>query len=182
MAEQNTKVVTGEVRFSYANVWKPKAQMDGGKEQYSVALLIPKKDTKTVAAIEAAIEVATQKGLKEKWGGKMPPAKKFNNPLRDGDDEKPTDPNYKGMYFINCKSSQQPSIVDRAVNPILNQSEFYSGCYGKASINFYPFLVNGNAGVAVGLNNLQKLRDGEPLAGGSRAEDDFEAVAEEDIL
>ena len=63
--------------------------------------------------------------------------------------------------------------MDADCQPILDTSELYSGIYGRASINFYAFNTNGNKGIACGLNNLQKLRDGEPLGGKSRAEDDF---------
>jgi hypothetical protein len=164
------KVVTGEVRFSYANVWEPKS-INGGDEKYSVSILIPKSDKKTIAAINAAIEEAKEAG-KEKWNGKIPPNLKL--PLRDGDIDREDDPVYAGHYFINANSNQQPGIVDKKVQPILNQSEFYSGCYGKAAVTFYAFNANGNRGIACGLQNLQKLRDGEALGGGrSRAEDDF---------
>jgi hypothetical protein len=172
-----TKVVTGKVRFSYANVWEPKVPMGGGAAKYSVSLLIPKSDKKTVKAITDAIEAAKQEG-KTKWGGKIPA--KMHTPLRDGDEERGDDPVYAGHYFINATSKTQPGIVDRKVQKIIVQSEFYSGCYGSASINFYPFDTNGNRGIACGLNNLQKLEDGEPLGGATRAEDDFKPAADDD--
>ena len=93
-------------------------------------------------------------------------------PLRDGDVERPDDPAYEGMMFINANSQRKPSIVDKDLNPIMTQEEFYSGCYGRASINFYAFNVQ-SKGIAAGLNNLQKLEDGEMLAGGSTADEDF---------
>ena len=63
--------------------------------------------------------------------------------------------------------------MDKSVNPILDQSEVYSGCYGKVSINFYAFNSDGNKGIACGLGNIQKIRDGEPLSSRSSAADDF---------
>jgi len=72
--------------------------------------------------------------------------------------------------------------VDKNVQPILDSTEVYSGCYGRASITFYPFNTNGNRGIACGLQNLQKLADGESLGGRSRAEDDFEAYDDDDFL
>ena len=164
-----SKVVTGKVRFSYANVWEPKS-INGGEEKYSVSILIPKKDTKTVEAIKKAIEEAKQEGV-AKFGGKVPNVLK--TPLRDGDEERPDDPAYEGHYFFNASSSRKPQIVDADVQPIIDRDEFYSGCYGRASINFYAFNTNGNKGIAAGLNNLQKLADGERLSGGSTAEEDF---------
>jgi hypothetical protein len=172
-----TKVVTGKVRFSYANVWEPKVPMGGGAAKYSVSLLIPKSDKKTVKMVNDAIEAAKEEG-KSKWGGKIPA--KMHNPLRDGDEERGDDPVYVGHYFINASSKTAPGIVDRKVQKILNQSEFYSGCYGVASINFYAFDANGNRGIGCGLNNLQKLEDGEPLGGATRAEDDFKPAADDD--
>lgn len=178
MENIKTKVVTGMVRFSYANVWEPKS-INGSDEKYSVSLIIPKTDKKTIAQIEAAIEAAKQEG-KAKFGGKIPANLKL--PLRDGDIDRPEDEAYKNAYFINANSKERPGIVDKSVKPILDQSEFYSGCYGRASITFYAFNQNGNKGIACGLQNLQKLLDGEPLSGRSRAEDDFSTFDDEDFL
>lgn len=169
---ETTKVVTGKVRFSYANVFEPKALNEGDTPKYSVCLLIPKSDTKTVDKIKKAIEAAKVAGkavLADK-NGKIPSTVK--NPLRDGDDERGDDPAFEGMYFINANSHRKPSIVDKDLEPIMSQEEFYSGCYGRASLNFYAYNVQ-SKGIAAGLNNLQKLEEGEPLAGGSTASEDF---------
>jgi hypothetical protein len=173
-----TKVITGKARLSYANVWEPKS-INGGDEKYSVSLIIPKSDTKTVNEIKAAIEAAKQEG-KAKFGGKIPASLK--TPLRDGDVDRAEDEAYKNSYFINANSKDKPQIVDKNVKPVLDQSEVYSGCYGRASITFYAFNQNGNKGVACGLGNLQKIADGEPLSGRSRAEDDFSSADDEDFL
>jgi hypothetical protein len=165
-----TKVLTGKVRFSYLHVFKPVAIVDGAEPKYSVCLLIKKSDKATLDKIRYAIEAAKQQG-KPVWGGKIPTTLKL--PLRDGDEERGDQEEYKGCYFINANSIQKPGVVDRDRNDILDQSELYSGCYGRASINFFPYSQAGNRGVAVGLNNLQKLADGESLAGRSRAQDDF---------
>ena len=166
----DTKVVTGKVRFSYANVWEPTAIEEGKPKKYNVSILIPKKDKKGLAKIEAAIEAAVELA-KAKYGGKLP--KGFKLPLRDGDEDK-DDEAYEGTMFFSASSNRKPQIVDEDVQPILDRDEFYSGCYGRASINFYLFDVSGSKGIAAGLNNLQKLEDGEHLGGGgSSAEDDF---------
>ena len=167
-----TKVVTGKVRFCYVNVFEPTAMNDGDTPKYNICILIPKSDTATVDKIKKAIEAAKEVGkakLADK-NGRIPNNLKL--PLRDGDDERGDDPAFEGHYFINANSLRKPSIVDRSLNPILDRSEFYSGCYGRASINFYAFNVS-SKGIAAGLNNLQKLADGEMLAGGSTAEEDF---------
>lgn len=179
-----TKVITGvNTRWSYANVWDPKS-INGGAPKYSVSLIIPKADTATVNKIQAAIQAAYEEGeSKLKGNGKTVPALSvLKTPLRDGDAERPDDAAYAGCYFINANSATAPGIVDADRNPILERSEVYSGVYGRASINLYAFNSNGNKGIACGLNNLQKIRDGEPLGGKSRAEDDFDTEEEDDFL
>lgn len=178
------KVITGpETRWSYANVWEPKS-INGGTPKYSVSLIIPKSDTKTVEKIQSAIQAAYDEGQgKLKGNGKSVPALSvLKTPLRDGDAERPDDPAYADSYFINANSVAAPGIVDVDRQPIINRSEVYSGVYGRASINFYAFNSNGNKGIACGLNNLQKVKDGEPLGGKSRAEDDFATENDDDFL
>lgn len=179
-----TKVITGpETRWSYANVWDAKS-INGGAPKFSVSLIIPKSDTKTVEKIKAAIQAAYEEGQsKLKGNGKSVPALSvIKKPLRDGDTERPDDPAYAGCYFINANSAAAPGIVDADRQPILDRSEVYSGVYGRASISLYAFNSNGNRGIACGLNNLQKIKDGEPLGGKSRAEDDFATEADDDFL
>ena len=179
-----TKVITGpRTRWSYANVWDPKS-INGGAPKYSVSLIILKSDTKTIAKIEAAIQAAYEEGeSKLKGSGRSVPALSvLKTPLRDGDAERPDDEAYKNSYFVNANSSTAPGIVDADKNPILERSEVYSGVYGRASVNFYAFNSNGNKGIACGLNNLQKISDGEPLGGMSRAEDDFDTEDDDDFL
>lgn len=178
------KVITGpETRWSYANVWEPKS-INGGAPKYSVSLIIPKSDTKTVEKIKAAIKAAYDEGQgKLKGNSKTVPALSvLKTPLRDGDTERPDDPVYANSYFINANSASAPGIVDADCQPIIDRSEVYSGVYGRASINFYAFNSNGNKGIACGLNNLQKIKDGEPLGGKSRAEDDFSTEEDDDFL
>lgn len=168
----STKVVTGKVRFCYVNVFEPTAMNEGDTPKYNICILIPKSDTATIDKIKKAIEAAKEAGkskLADK-NGRIPANLKL--PLRDGDEERPDDPAFEDRYFINANSMRQPSIVDRSLNPIMSRDEFYSGCYGRASINFYAFNVS-SKGIATGLNNLQKLEDGEMLAGGSTAGEDF---------
>ena len=179
-----TKVITGiNTRWSYANIWDPKA-IDGGKPKYSVSLIISKDDKATIDKIKAAIQAAYEEGQsKLKGNGKsVPPLSAIKNPLRDGDIEKPDDEAYAGCYFVNANSSTAPGVVDTDRQPIIERSEVYSGVYGRASINFYAFNVNGNKGIACGLNNLQKIRDGEPLGGKASAESDFATDDDEDFL
>ena len=179
----STKVITGvKTRWSYANVWQAKS-INGGTPKFSVSLIIPKSDTKTVTAVKNAIQAAYEEGQSKLKGNSksVPALTAIKTPLRDGDAERPDDEAYKDCYFINANSATAPGIVDVARNPIIEHSEVYSGVYGRASINFYAFNSNGNRGIACGLNNLQKISDGEPLGGKTRAEDDF-ADEDEDFL
>lgn len=171
-----TKVITGpDTRWSYANVWEPKAIGDGSVEKYSVSLIIPKSDEKTIEKINAAIKAAYKEGeSKLKGNGKsIPPLAALKTPLRDGDTERPDDPAYANAFFINANSTTAPGIVDADCNRVLERSAVYSGVFGRASINFYAFNSNGNKGIACGLQNLQLIRSGEPLGSKASAEDDF---------
>ena len=174
-----TKVVTGKVRLSYAHVWDP-VSINDSKPKYSVSLIIPKGDKETVKRINAAVDAAIEDGI-AKFGGKKPNKAALKLPLRDGDTER-DDEVYKNAYFVNANSTTAPQIVDRAVNPILDREEVYSGCYARVSINFYAYNTNGNKGIACGLGNIQKIADGEPLGGRSNAKDDFSSLDDDDFL
>lgn len=175
--QNNTKVIV-PCRFSYLHCWEPDS-VNGGDPKYSVSAIIPKSDTKTVNAIKTAIEQAKKDSV-SKWGGKVPANLKL--PLRDGDIDRSDDEAYAGCYFFNANSRQAPQVVDSKVQPILDQSEVYSGCYGKISVTFYGYNSNGNRGIAAGLGNIQKLKDGESLGGRTSAVDDFQTEDDEDFL
>lgn len=176
MTVQNpTRVVTGEVRLSYAHLFEPQS-INGSKPKYSVSLIIPKSDRETIAKIERAIEAAIEAGI-GKFGGKRPNKAALKLPLRDGDTER-DDEAYAGCFFVNANSTLPPEVVDQDLNPVISPAEVYSGCYARVSLNFYAFNTNGNRGIACGLGNVQKLRDGEPLGGGrTSAADDFAAFS-----
>lgn len=174
-----TKVVI-PCRISYANIWEPKAINDG-EEKYSVSCLIDKKDTATLAKIEAAVAAAKEDGKTRRWNGKIPPNLKL--PLRDGDIERPDDESYEGCMFLNATSKDAPQIVDRRKQLITDPMMVYSGCYCNISINFYAFNANGNRGVAAGLGNVQFVKDGERLSGKASADADFDDLGDdEDVL
>lgn len=180
MANIRTRVITGKnTRLSYFNGWEPKS-INGGPERYSVSVLIPKDDEETIQAIEKAIDAAIEDGI-GKFGGKKPNKGAIKLPLRDGDIER-DDEAYKGHYFINANSLSAPQIVDSRVKPILDRSEVYSGCYARVSLSFYAFNSNGNKGIACGLGNIQKVKDGTPLGGQSSASDDFTTLEDDDFL
>ena len=178
-----TKVITGKhTVMSYLNVNEPKTPLGGGTPKYSVSLIIPKSDTVTIAKIRAAIQAAYDEGQSKLKGSSkfVPAVEDIKTPLRDGDKERKGDDAYANAYFVNANSTTKPGVVDADRNPILDSSELYSGIIGRASINFYAFNSNGNRGIACGLNNIQKLSDGTPLGGHSRAEDDFADLDDDD--
>jgi len=173
----DTRINVGEVRLSYCHLFTPEAVADGGDKKYSVSVIIPKSNTKLVNAVKAAIEAAVQAGL-PKFGGKRPATLK--TPLRDGDAERPDDEAYADSYFINATSRTKPGIVkamkvngESRLVEVTNEEEIYSGCYGYVSVNFFAFNNAGNRGIAAGLNNVLKTRDGEYLGGRSSAQSDF---------
>lgn len=175
MAKNNTPthVITGKCRLSYAHVWEPSRMSEDDPLKYSACIIIPKSDTVTVNKIRTAQNAAIEDGIKSKWKGKKPTNLKV--PLRDGDGERGEDPAFKDSYFLNANAKRQPGIVDLARNHINEEDseKVYSGCYCRFSLDFYPFNGKQN-GIACGLNNIQLVCDGERLAGGSRAEDDFD--------
>lgn len=174
----STKVVTGKVRFSFVNIFEPKASGDNGELKYSIMVLIPKSDTVTLGKIKAAMADAREAFCK-KNGASALPANPIN-PLHDGDGVKPNSgepygPECKGCYVMNasCSAKQKPVIVDAFRNEITDPGEVYSGCYGRVAINFYGY-SNKKKGIGAGLQSIQKLHDGEPLGGARGSADDFD--------
>lgn len=176
----SSKVVTDKVRFSFVKVFQP-----GDNGKYSLTILIPKKDTKTVEAIRRAMR-ETADANAHLWGGKAP--KKLEPPvttMHDGDGVRPTGgdfgPECAGCYVMTVSSKERPRIVDRDMCEILDPADFYSGCYGRVSINCYAYNTENKKGISFGLNNIQKLSDGERLGGmRTKAEDDFADEWEDD--
>lgn len=175
----STKVTTGKCRLSYVNLITPRAFNDQDPK-FSVVLLIPKSDKATMKKLRAAEEEATQQGIASKWNGKKP--KGMASIIKDGDEDADleTNPEYAGHWYMSVNSKNRPGVVDRSLEPILDATEIYSGCYGRAALNAYPYSANGNRGVTFGLNHVQKLAEGEPLGGVSRVEDVFDELDDED--
>lgn len=181
MANSKTKVITGVVRLSYAHVLEPVAPLSGdGPAKYSASIIIPKSDTETINKIKAAIDVALEEAVATKFGGKKLNAS-LVKVLRDGDVEREEDENYKDSYFVNAKSTTQPEIVDKNLQPILDKDEIYSGMYARVSLSFYGYNVGGQKGVACGLGNIQKIKDGEKFGTNHSAANDFSTVGDDFI-
>ena len=174
-----TKVITGKVRLSYAHLFEPFSNQPNQDAKYSVVLLIPKTDKATIRALRAAQQAALESGKDSRFGGRIP--KDWKDTIHDGDEaDLDKNPEYEGHLFMSVSSKTKPGIVDGNVQPILDSTEVYSGCYARVSINAFPYSQSGNKGVSFGLNHVQKLADGEFLGGRSKAEDDFDSVADDD--
>jgi hypothetical protein len=178
----STKVTLKNVVISYPNLFTPKQIMNSGDPKYSTAVLIAKNDKANLDKLNAAIEA-------EKKDDKLKgiPARKIDSPIMDGDEEKPDDKYYAGCYYINAKASENhpPKVVDRHVEPIMDQEEIYAGCICNVVVQAYAYNFNGHAGIGLGLGNIQKVKDGERMGGGSSAaEDDFADLGDdgEDFL
>lgn len=175
MSNQPTNVTTGQVRLSYVHLFTPYANQPGQEPKFSVTILLPKSDIATKQRIDAAINAAIQAGVSSKWNGTRPPQVK--NPIWDGDgirqNGEPFGPECKGHWVFTASSKQQQAVVDMSLNPIINQSEIYSGIYARVNINFFPYFNSGNKGIGCGLGPIQKIADGEPLGGQMTAEAAF---------
>ena len=184
------------VRFSYLHAHTPQEKKDDagnvviGKDgkpvvQYSVQIRVPKKtkggaENPDVARIKEKQKAAALDFFK----GKLPPSLKM--PLRDGDEEAEfkEDDTLKGCYFFNCSSLKKPDVAgtERDIDGKLvrlSEDEIKSGDYGRVTVRFYGFNQK-SRGVAVGLGNIQKLEDGEPLGSSSSADQDFADFDQDD--
>lgn len=168
MNKVSQDVVTGKVRLSYVHLFTPYAHQPGAEAKYSTTILVPKSDVATKQRIDAAINAAIQQGVAEKWNGVRPPVLAI--PVYDGDGVRPSDgmpfgDECKGHWVFTASSKQPIEVVDVSLNPIINQSEVYSGMYGRVSVRFFPYAQSGKKGIGCGLGPVQKLEDGEPLGG-----------------
>ncbi len=176
-----TKVLTGEVRLSYAHLSEPYAnpKNPGAEPKYSVTMLIPKTDTATKADIDASMKAAYEDAVTNDWKGARPQLR--NALIYDGDgvrnDGTPFGPECKGHWVMTANSKRKPQVVHISnLKAELAPQDIYSGMYARVTVNFFAFSVNGNRGIGCGLGNVLKIRDGEPLSGGASAASDFEGL------
>jgi len=171
------KVTTPEFRVSFPALFEAKLNTLSNKTEFSCQMIFEK------TADLAPLKKMAKDCAIEKWSNKIP--EKLRSPFRDGDEYNETADNQReelaGKIFINCKSKQRPGLVDGNLQAIIDQGDFYGGCYARATIRAYAYDQKGNRGVAFGLLNVQKLRDGEPFSGKLKAEDDFSPINEEEI-
>lgn len=178
-AAASTKVVTGRVRLSYVHIWEPYS-IPNQDAKYSVVLLIPKTDRATIKKLRDAQQAALEAGRERAFGGRIPTT--WKDTIHDGDEEADLDrnPEYAGHLYMSVGSQTKPGVVDKDVNPVLDQTAVYSGCYARVSLKAFPYSQSGNKGVSFGLNHVQLLDDGEALDGRSKAADDFDRMDDDE--
>lgn len=165
-------VRTPEFRVSFPNLFTPRG-FEGQPAKYSVVMLFPK------GADLSELKQLVKEAIEAKWPDPAKRPKGLRNPFRDGNTEKPDMDGYQDVTFVTASSKMRPGVVDRNVKAILDENDVYAGCYACATVTAFAYDKAGNRGVAFGLQNFQKLRDGDPFSGRSRAEDDFEPLPEE---
>lgn len=179
-AKLATKVLTGEFRISYPQVFEPKG-FNGGTPKYSIVMLFDKKSDLSGLKKAALTAMIDEFGPKEKW------PKKFRLPFRDGDEEKPGVDGYEGCIFISASSIDKPGVVDAKFitgpdgKPTTDEitkadGRLYAGCYARATLRAYGYDTAGNKGVSFGLLNIQKLRDGKPFSGRMAPVQEFTSI------
>jgi hypothetical protein len=172
-AKAKKTCVTPEFRVSFPNVFRAKSMNDDSKPKFSIVMLFDKKTD--LKELKRAVHFAAT----EKWGSdKTKWPKKLKMPFRDGDVDKPDVPGYKNAIFVGASASEgyPPGVVDQRRQPIVNEADFYAGCFARAQLYAYTYEVKGNVGVTFGLNHIQKIKDGEKFSGRQNAEDVFEDV------
>ncbi|MEG0237877.1 MAG: DUF2815 family protein [Romboutsia sp.] len=173
----NSRKVIVSCRFSYLHCHEPHS-INGDDPRYGLCAIVPKSDEKTIVEIIKAIDAAKKEAIL-KWG--LTP-ENIKTPLRDGEVDFPDNEVYNGCYFFNANSKEAPQVVNAKVQPILDKKEIYSGCYGRISVTFYGYYVDNVYGIAAGLGNIQKIKDGEKLSNRVDAADEFEVIEDEDLL
>lgn len=180
MALNANQMTTGEVRLSYAHLYEPYSN-NGGEPKYSVTVLMPKSDTAAKARLDAAFEAAKQKGISEKWNGVLPPV--IASAIHDGDGVRPNGETFgaecRGCWVFTASSKNPINLVDAGMNPIVQKGEIYSGCYARVCVSLFAYNSAGKRGIGIGLEAVQKLRDGDPLGGGVSVSDAFGGGANE---
>ncbi len=170
----STKFVTPEIICSYPKLFTAEDKFNSGTEKYSLSIPIKKEDKESLARIQQCVVNAAV----NKWGEKARGLQGLKLPMTDSTgSSRADDPVYKDTFYFSAKSTRRPGVVGPDMQPIIDQEDIYPGCIVRASMNFYGYDWSGKKGVAVGLSNVMKVRDGDKIGGGSNAQDDFAEFA-----
>lgn len=172
-------ITISNVRLSYCNLFQPQQKQGQEKPKYSVTILLPKTNTAAKAQIDQAIAQAIEQGPAKAWNGVRPPQPAIC--IHDGDGARPSDgmpfgDECKGCWVFTASSPKPPFVVDGQVQPIIDATQVYSGCWGNVNVHFFPYNANGKKGIGCALNGVQKIRDDEPLDGRITAQEAFLAI------
>lgn len=160
-------IITPEARIAFPVLFTPEKYDESSKAKYGASLLFAE------GANLSALERAVDEAISAKWGQRTP--KKVRMPfLEQGDFD--TEGFVPGAIFIRVTSNQRPGLVGPDLQPILLESDIYGGCYVRASVRPFTYEAKGNVGVAFGLQNIQKLREGETIFGRIKPEAEFEPI------
>lgn len=177
-------ILTPMFRVSYPNIFKPKYNKLNNKNEFSVEAVFP-KDADLTALKEAAKAALVEKfgADQTKWPKDKDGKSRLKSPFKDQGDKVKDGvlPEHytKGAIFLTLKSTQRPGLVDATKQDIIDESEFYAGCYARAYVTVYAYDQAGNVGVNFGLQHLQKMKDGDPLGSRIKVEDAFAPVETE---
>lgn len=171
------KILTPKFRVSFPSVFEARAAFEGQEKKYSLVMLFDiaeiKKDPEQLKLWNAMLQ-SVKDAAREAWGDKIPPSLK--NPFRDGREKPEYDGYGEGIIFVNASTKTRPGIVDRKMQRIIEPEDFYAGCYARATVNPFTWTKMGKSGVSFGLQNIQKIEDGEPFGGKTKPEADFDAL------
>lgn len=175
------KLVTPVFRASFPNLFVPKAMQEGQTPKYSVSAIfepatMSEPDKKRWAAILELVDEATLEKFKKKAAA-LPG--NYKQAIRDGNEKAELEGYGEGKVFANLSSRMKPGVVDAEGND-LTPEDIYPGCYLRATVTAYAYDQGGGKGVALGLQNIRFVRDGERLDSRTDANEDFKDVDDRD--
>ena len=198
--EERVRIITPEFRASFPSLFQARKIDENNpneKAKFSIQMIFRTAETpeskqrgeKVVlndpqfALLRKTVEDLLAQKLGAQWREKVKERKGdgsmvYRLPFRDGNatEKKDIDGYGPGTVFVTASSTYRPGVIDGQKKEILNPQDVYGGCYARAEIHPYWYEVKGNKGVTFGLDNVQKIRDGEPFSGRSKAEDVFESI------
>lgn len=174
------KLVTPVFRASFPNLFVPKAMQEGQTPKYSVSAVFEpdtmnEADKKRWQAILDLIDETTMEKFKKK-ASQLPG--NYKQAIRDGSEKAELEGYGDGKKFANLTSKMKPGVVD-ANGVDMSPDDIYPGCYLRATVSAYAYDMNGGKGVALGLQNIRFVRDGERLDARTDAGEDFKDVEDD---
>ncbi len=152
--------------------------------KYEVRMLFKKDEDLSV------LKAAAKACVLKRYGTMASVPGNFRNPFRDQGEIKDKEGKLRtghtpGALFITCRTDTRPGVIGPDdIHTSLEPHEFYSGCWAIATVRPGCYPKAGTTGVQPGvsfyLQNVQKIKDDDPLGSRTRPEDDFEPVVSPD--